>query len=61
MASMFKKSDVVRVKTVVPQGPVQKLRMDEETGEVLYLIDWVDQDGRNQSRWFSEAELEVVV
>lgn len=60
MATQFKKGDLVRLKTVVPQGPVQKMRMDEETGEVAYLLQWTDADGHTQERWFSEGELELV-
>lgn len=54
----FKKGDIVRLKSVVPQGPVVKLRLDEETGEVSYLVEWADADGEVQQRWFAEAQLE---
>lgn len=54
----FKKGDVVRVKAVVPSGPVMKLRMDEDTGVVSYMIEWVDADGETQQRWFTEDQLE---
>lgn len=57
MAIKFSKGDVVRVKAVVPQGPVVKFRMDEETGSVSYLLQWVDADGHTQERWFVEDEL----
>jgi uncharacterized protein YodC (DUF2158 family) len=53
---MFKKGDVVRLKTVVPQGPVAALRMDEN-GVVSYLVQWTDADGVAQERWFEEAQL----
>ena len=55
----FKIGDVVRLKTVVPQGPVVRMRMDEETGAVSYLVEWTDQDGQTQQRWFSESQLEA--
>lgn len=60
MATEFKKEEVVRVKTVVPQGPVIRFKMDEESGEVMYLIGWTDAAGAPQERWFREDELERV-
>jgi uncharacterized protein YodC (DUF2158 family) len=56
MATKFKVGQQVRVQTVSPQGPVQKMRLSEE-GEIEYLISWVDAEGAEQSRWFSEAVL----
>lgn len=58
MATKFKKGDEVKVVAVVPQGPVEGLRMDED-GNVSYLISWTDLDGNVQTRWFAEAELEA--
>jgi len=56
MASTFKKGDVVRLNTAVPQGPVQSIRMDDD-GVVFYLIEWTDVNGVEQQRWFSEDQL----
>jgi hypothetical protein len=56
MATMFKKGEVVKVKSVVPQGPVKALRMDED-GNVYCLIEWVDADGSTQERWIDETLL----
>lgn len=56
MATAFKKGQVVRVREVVPEGPVQALRMDED-GTVFYLIQWTDADGVAQERWFAEDTL----
>ena len=56
MAPAFKKGEVVTLKTVVPSGPVQALRMDED-GTVYYLIRWTDADGVAQERWFAEDTL----
>jgi hypothetical protein len=53
---MFKKGDVVKIRTVVPQGPVLALRMDDD-GVVYCLIEWVDADGLTQERWFAETLL----
>lgn len=55
----FKKGDTVRLKAVVPQGPVIRMRMDEETGAVSYLVEWADLDGQTQQRWFTEDQLEA--
>jgi uncharacterized protein YodC (DUF2158 family) len=55
----FKIGDVVRLKSVVPQGPIVRMRMDEETGMVSYLLEWTDHDGQTQQRWFSESQLEA--
>lgn len=52
----FKKDDVVKLKTVVPQGPVMKMRMDDD-GVVEYLVEWTDADGQTQQRWFTEDQL----
>ena len=44
MATKFKKGDIVVVKGVLPNGPVQALAMDED-GVFRYLITWKDADG----------------
>lgn len=56
MATKFKKGDVVKLNAVVPQGPVQALRMDED-GNFFYLIEWTDVEGVAHQRWFKEDEL----
>jgi len=56
MATAFKKGDVVKLVSVVPQGPVQSMRMDDD-GNVQYLVSWTDADGNDQQRWFDEAQL----
>lgn len=56
MATVFKKGDAVKVNTVVPQGPVLALRMDED-GVVYYWIEWTDINGTVQQRWFTEDSL----
>lgn len=52
----FKKGDDVKVKAIVPEGPVESMRMDED-GNVQYLISWVGSDNETHSRWFNEDEL----
>jgi uncharacterized protein YodC (DUF2158 family) len=59
MATQFKKGDVVQLKAVIPQGPVEKLRMDED-GTVYCMIAWTDAEGVAHNRWFREDELELV-
>ncbi len=54
----FKKGDVVKAVAVVPEGPVEAMRMDED-GNVQYLLSWTDADGNAQTRWFDEAQLVV--
>ena len=56
MATKFLKGDEVKVISVVPQGPVEKLRMDED-GNFFYQISWLDAEGNEQQRWFAESEL----
>jgi hypothetical protein len=58
MATTFTKNQNVRVKAVVPQGPIQALRMDED-GNFFYLISWTDIKGTVQTHWFKEEELEA--
>lgn len=52
----FSKGQTVTVKAVIPSGPVQKMRMDDD-GVVSYLIEWVDANGNTQERWFTEDQL----
>ncbi len=59
MATKFAKDQVIKVNAVVPQGPVKKLRMDED-GNFFYMIEWTDGKGQVQSRWFAESDLTEV-
>jgi hypothetical protein len=59
MPTTYVKNQEVRVKAVVPQGPVSALRMNED-GEFFYLVQWTDANGIQQQRWFAETELEAV-
>jgi hypothetical protein len=58
MPTTFIKNQTVRVKAVVPQGPVIALRMNED-GEFFYLVQWTDANGKTQRRWFKESVLET--
>lgn len=59
MATKFTKNQEVKVNVVVPQGPVQALRMDED-GNISYLVQWTDSNGAVQQRWFAEDQLTAV-
>ena len=56
MATKFIKGQEVTVNVVVPKGPVEALRMDED-GNFFYKISWVDAEGETQTRWFAEEDL----
>jgi hypothetical protein len=58
MPTTYTKNQNVRLKAVVPQGPVIALRMNED-GEFFYLVQWTDANGKAQRRWFKEEELEA--
>jgi len=59
MATLFKQGDAVKVKAVIPTGPVQALRMLED-GTVQCLVAWEDTEGNQHERWFNEDALEGV-
>lgn len=59
MATKFVKGQEIRVNAVIPQGAVQKLRMDED-GQFYYMLEWTDANGNVQCRWFKEEELVAV-
>lgn len=52
----FKKGDVVKLKAVVPQGPILAFRMEED-GTIFCLVEWTDEAGSVQQRWFEESQL----
>jgi uncharacterized protein YodC (DUF2158 family) len=58
MAAQFTIGEEVKVSPapVDPAGPVQAMQMDV-SGNILYLISWVDENSITQSRWFSEDQL----
>jgi hypothetical protein len=59
MATKFAKGEKVKLISVVPEGAIEKLRMDED-GNFFYLLAWVDANGESQERWFAESELTKV-
>lgn len=56
MATKYTKGQNVKLSAVTPQGPVVALRMDED-GTFFYLVEWTDESGVKQQRWFEESQL----
>ena len=56
MATKYTKGQNVKLASVTPQGPVIALRMDED-GTFFYLVEWTDETGTKQQRWFEESQL----
>lgn len=59
MAASFKIDEVVKLVSVLPQGPVKQLSVNQD-GDIQYLVEYVDVDGVTQVRWFREDELTKV-
>lgn len=59
MAASFKIGQEVQLITVIPEGPIVQLSVDQE-GNITYLVAYKDSDGESQSRWFKEDELKAV-
>ena len=56
MAANFALGSVVKLNSVIPEGPVKKIQFND-AGEVEYLVAWTDMDGVSQERWFVESVL----
>lgn len=50
------------VRLVAPtiQGQVTDINYDKSSKSLSMLVEYVDGEGESQSRWFAEAQLEVV-
>jgi len=59
MATKFTKDQIVRVNKKVPQGPIVKMRMDED-GKVSYMMQSTNAEGKVDARWYDEDELVAV-
>ena len=57
MAAKFTKGTVVHQVVTVLSGTVRSFSVDQETGDVQYMVDWQDADGTVHSRYFVESEL----
>ena len=58
MAAKFTIGENVKVTPapVDPAGPIEAMQMDA-TGNIQYLISWVDENSTTQQRWFTEDQL----
>lgn len=56
MAASFKLGNRVRLNVIPPQGEVVQLAVDQE-GNIQYLVEFADAEGKSQQRWFKEDEL----
>lgn len=51
------KGTTVRQVVTVIEGTVEKYEVDQNTGELQYLVVWADADGNEQSKYFREGEI----
>lgn len=58
MAKFAKGDKVAQVITPIT-GEVAGFQVDQETGNVLILVQWMEEDGHASSRYFTEAELQA--
>ena len=59
MAANYKIGQEVKLITIVPQGPVVALSVDQE-GDIAYKVSYADSQGVTHERWFKEDDLEAV-
>lgn len=57
MAAKFTKGTIVHQVVTVLSGTVQSFSVDQESGDVQYMVEWQDAAGVIHSRYFTEAEL----
>lgn len=51
------KGTTVRQVVAVIEGTVEKYEVDQNTGELQYLVVWTDAEGGEQSKYFREGEI----
>lgn len=56
----FQVEDQVKIKNTLLGGVVKGAALDQTTLEIQYLVEYVDNDGEEQSRYFDNAVLEAV-
>jgi hypothetical protein len=54
------KGDKARVRPVIVEGEVLRVRFDEETGAKLIHLGWKGPEGEVHERVFAEADLDLV-
>ncbi len=59
---MLKNNQAVTIKTFTPTGTIvaRKFFGEGEAEEVQYLVEFANAEGEVGTRWFTEAELEVL-
>ena len=55
----FKKDDAVKIKHTLLEGTITGAAVDGTTFEMQYLVNYNDNDGQPQERYFVEAQLEA--
>lgn len=56
----FRKGTPVRQIVPVIEGTIESFQVDQETGELQYLVAWTTPDGDVQSKYFRDGEIEAV-
>lgn len=51
----------VRLVQPVIQGVIIDTEYDKDAKQLRHLVEWSNESGEGQKRWFVESELEVVV
>lgn len=55
------KGTLVRQVVQVIEGTVERFEVDQETGEIQYLVVWTDEAGIINCKYFKEGEIAPVV
>jgi hypothetical protein len=55
----FKMNDAVKIKFTVLAGEVKGAQVDQTTLDMVYLVEYTDNTGEPQARYFKADELEA--
>lgn len=55
----FRKGDTVKQVVPVITGEVVSFSVDQESGQVQYLVQWQNADGEVVQRYFTDSEIEA--
>lgn len=55
-----KGSQVKQVLAAPIQGSIDSFSVDQESGQIQYLVKWLDGGGVEHSRFFKDGEVELV-
>lgn len=50
----------VRLIQPVIAGEIKDTEYDKDAKQLRHLVEWQDNEGETQTRWFTESDLEVV-